>query len=73
MMKKLKLGLVGCGKMMATHVQGVQKVENVEIVAVCDIIEENAKEVALALGNNPKIFLNHDFYFYMKTVGIIVS
>lgn len=58
-MEKIRLGLIGCGKMMGTHVQGVQKVENVEIVAVCDIIEENAKEVADALGNNPKIFLNY--------------
>ena len=55
-MEKLKLGLVGCGKMMARHVAGVQKVDNVEIVAVCDTIEENAKAVADSLGNNPKIF-----------------
>ena len=49
-MEKLKLGLVGCGAMMGTHVKGVLQVENVEIVAVCDIVEENAKEVADALG-----------------------
>ncbi len=58
-MKKLRLGLVGCGAMMGTHVKGVLQVENVEIVAVCDIVEENAKAVADALGGTPKIFTEY--------------
>lgn len=58
-MNKLKLGLIGCGKMMAQHVNGVKKSENVEIVAVCDIIEENARVVAEELGNNAKIFTDY--------------
>ncbi|MBQ9797946.1 MAG: Gfo/Idh/MocA family oxidoreductase [Clostridia bacterium] len=58
-MKKLKLGLVGCGKMMATHVSGVKLVDNVEIVAVCDILIENAKEFAEQFGGNPKIYTNY--------------
>ena len=67
-MKKLKLGLVGCGAMMGTHVKGVLQVENVEIVAVCDIVEENAKAVADALGGTPKIFTE---YCDMVECGII--
>lgn len=58
-MKKLKLGLVGCGRMMGSHVKGVKYVDNVEIVAVCDVIEQNAKDVAEALGNSPKVFTNY--------------
>ena len=58
-MKKLRMGLVGCGRMMAQHVKGVKFVDNVEIVAVCDIIEENAKTVAEALGNDPAIFKDY--------------
>ena len=57
-MKKLKLGLIGCGRMMGQHVKGVKYVDNVEIVAVCDIIPQNAEDVAEALGNNPKIYTN---------------
>lgn len=57
-MKTLKLGLVGCGKMMGTHVKGVKYVDNVEIVAVCDIIEEHAREVAEVLGEETKVFTN---------------
>ncbi len=58
-MSKLKLGLVGCGAMMDTHVKGVLQLDNVEIVAVCDIIEENAKKVSDALGGSPKIFTRY--------------
>ena len=58
-MKKLKLGLVGCGRMMGSHVKGVQHVENVEIVAVCDIIEQNAIDVREELGGTPKVFTNY--------------
>ena len=54
-MKKLKLGLIGCGSMMGTHVKGVLQLDNVEIVAVCDIIEENAKKVAEFLNNHPMV------------------
>ena len=58
-MKKLRLGLVGCGSMMGTHVKGVKYVDNVEIVAVCDILEQNAKNVAEELGNSPKVYTNY--------------
>ena len=58
-MKKLKLGLVGCGRMMSSHVKGVKCVENVEIVAVCDIIAQNAEDVREALGGTPKVFTNY--------------
>lgn len=55
-MKKIKIGLVGCGKMMARHVAGIKYVERAEIVSVCDVIRENAEEVATTLGNNPTIY-----------------
>ena len=58
-MKKLKMGLIGCGKMMGIHIAGVKELDNVEIVAVCDVIEENAKAVCDALGGTPKIFLRY--------------
>ena len=49
-METIRLGLIGCGGMMSTHVIGVKYVDHVEIVAVCDIIEEKAQKVADALG-----------------------
>ena len=57
-MKKLKIGLVGCGGMMSTHLQGVKYVEDAQIVAVCDIIESRAREVSDSLENHPRVFTN---------------
>lgn len=57
-MKTLRLGLIGCGGMMGTHVQGVRYVDHVEIVAVCDEIESRARDVSEALGNSPRIFVD---------------
>ena len=58
-MEKIRLGLIGCGGMMAQHVQGVLMVDTVEIVATCDIVEERAKTVADALGGKAKTFTNY--------------
>lgn len=58
-MRKLKIGLVGCGKMMKSHIKSARVVENAEIVAVCDIIRERAETVAKALGNNPQIYTDY--------------
>ena len=54
-MEKLKIGLVGCGLMMSSHVSGADQIKNAKIVAVCDIIRERAEKVAEVL-DNPKIF-----------------
>ena len=58
-MEKIRLGLIGCGKMMASHVVGVKYVDNVEIVSVCDLIRERAEAVRDALGNNPKVYTDY--------------
>ena len=55
----LRLGLIGCGKMMGAHVRGVQQVENVEIVSVCDVIRENAERVSAELPNHPKVYTDY--------------
>ncbi|MEE1060865.1 MAG: Gfo/Idh/MocA family oxidoreductase, partial [Ruminococcus sp.] len=50
-MKKLKGALIGAGGIgRGTHTPAYEKMDNVEIVAVCDIIEERAKLVAERLG-----------------------
>lgn len=53
-MKKVRLGIIGCGGMMKHHVRTIQEVENMEVTAVCDVILENAQNVASVL-NNPYI------------------
>ena len=51
MSQNIRLGLIGCGGMMRSHAAGVNLVEGVEIVAVCDIIRSRAEDVAQALGS----------------------
>ena len=58
-MNFLRLGLIGCGKMMGAHVRGVQMVPNVEIVSVCDVIRENAERVSAELPNHPKVYTDY--------------
>jgi len=38
-MKKLKMGIVGCGWISASHIDAYKKNENTEVIALCDIDE----------------------------------
>lgn len=50
-MKKLKIALIGAGGIAtSSHAPAYEKMENVEIAAVCDIIEERAVKMAERLG-----------------------
>ena len=54
-MRKIRLGLIGCGGMMKTHAQGINQCQaDVEITAVCDIVLERAQDVASVL-NSPYV------------------
>lgn len=53
-MEKIRLGMVGCGRMMKRHAMVIQMVDNVEITAVCDVVQERAEDVATVL-NNPHV------------------
>jgi D-apiose dehydrogenase len=46
MMKKIRVGLVGCGYIAPTHLLAWEKVQNVEVVAVCDVSLEHAQQLA---------------------------
>lgn len=42
-MEKLKVGIIGCGGIATTkHMPALEKIEEVELVAFCDLIEERA-------------------------------
>jgi len=59
MKKVIRMGLIGCGCMMSAHAKNVNLVEDIEIVACCDLYPERAQEVADALGNGAKVFTNY--------------
>jgi len=48
----VRVGLVGLGFMGQQHLQIYQEMENVELVAVCDVIPERASEKAPSVGGN---------------------
>jgi len=45
-MKKVKWAVIGCGVISKLHCDALSVVDNAELVAVCDIIEERAKAKA---------------------------
>ncbi|RLC49105.1 MAG: gfo/Idh/MocA family oxidoreductase [Candidatus Cloacimonadota bacterium] len=45
-MKNIKLGLIGCGRISTKHFEAIEKIENAEIIACCDIIKQKAEEKA---------------------------
>ena len=54
-MEKIRLGVIGCGGMARTHAKGLNAcMDTVEVTAVCDVVEERAREVAAVL-NDPYV------------------
>lgn len=48
MAKKLKIGLIGTGGIAEfSHLPGIANLDNVELIAVCDVIEERARAAKL--------------------------
>ena len=41
-MKKLKVGIIGCGTIAEGQAIAAKQLKNTELTAVCDVIEENA-------------------------------
>ena len=39
-----KVAVVGCGRISGHHCRSIASVKGMEIIAVCDLIEEKAKE-----------------------------
>ncbi|MBO5884563.1 MAG: Gfo/Idh/MocA family oxidoreductase [Clostridia bacterium] len=45
-MKKFRVGVIGCGRISVRHLNSLKSLENVELVACCDIKPERADEAA---------------------------
>ncbi|MCB5260034.1 MAG: Gfo/Idh/MocA family oxidoreductase [Candidatus Cloacimonetes bacterium] len=57
-MQKVKLGIIGCGRISKNHLEAVSQIPEAEFVAVCDCIPERAKQVAEEYGVS-KIYYDH--------------
>lgn len=70
-MKRIRLGIIGCGGMSRTHAQGIAKcTDAVEITAVCDIIKERAQNTADGLDSNP--YVTTDFKTMVDYVDAVL-
>lgn len=68
-MKKLRIGIIGNGGIAKwAHIPAYKNMDNVEIIAVCDIIEERAKEASEMLGGKPAVFT--DYKELLKAEGL---
>ncbi|GMQ57922.1 Gfo/Idh/MocA family oxidoreductase [Vallitalea sediminicola] len=61
MSDKLKAGIIGCGGIAnGKHMPSIKKVEQIEMVAFCDIIEDRAVEASKKFGNeNAKYYTDY--------------
>jgi predicted dehydrogenase len=48
--KPFKFGILGCGAIGPTHVGALRQIDGAEVVAVCDLIEQRARDVATKNG-----------------------
>lgn len=58
MNKKLKIGVIGAGSFSDIHLSDLQKVDVAEVVAICDIVKENADKQAEKYGI-ADVYYNH--------------
>ncbi len=60
-MKKVKVGIIGCGGIgMQKHLPALSAVDEVEVVAFCDLIEERAVKAAKEFGTkDAKVYTNY--------------
>jgi len=51
--RRIRFGLIGCGRVSRKHIDAIKKIPGAEIVSVCDIVEEKAKKLADEIGCRP--------------------
>lgn len=52
-MSEVGYGIIGCGNIAPMHAEAIQEVEGARLVAVSDVVEENAKALAERFGATP--------------------
>jgi len=57
-MKKIKLGLIGCGRISKNHFEAVSQIPEASFVAICDTIKDKADAAAAQYGI-PAVYTDH--------------
>ncbi len=69
-MKRLKIGLIGTGGIAQVHMRALAKTEQIEVVAVCDIVEEKAQRTAKEFGV-PHVFTDYHDILEMDEIEAV--
>lgn len=56
--QRIRLAMVGCGRISRNHFEAIAKVDDMELVAVCDQVESRAREAGVA--QNVAWFTNYE-------------
>lgn len=68
-MRKIKFALIGCGRIANKHSEVINSIEQAELVAVCDVIEEKAKK--LGEKYNVPYYLNYAKMLESEDVDVV--
>jgi len=71
MKKKLKFALVGCGRISGKHIEALKEIDDAELVAVCDISIEKAKNAAERAGGVNYYSSYDDMLMQSKDIDIV--
>ena len=70
--KTLRVGVIGCGFISPAHLNGYNKLDNVEITALCDIIEERANNAASKFASpDTKIYTDYKEMLAKESLDIV--
>lgn len=72
-MKKLKVGIIGCGGIAnGKHMPSLAKIENVEMVAFCDIVKDKAEQAVKDFGTkDAKVYTDYKELLKDKSIDVI--
>jgi predicted dehydrogenase len=59
MAQSFKIVLIGCGRISRRHLDVIRECPELELVGVCDVVEERARRAAEVSGASPKIFKDY--------------
>lgn len=71
--KKLKVGIIGCGGIAnGKHMPALKKIEEIELVAFCDLIEEKAVKAAKEYGTeDAKVYIDYKELLADKSIDVV--
>jgi len=61
-MAKLQIGMIGCGGMMGAHAYGIEKMDEIEVIAVADPVKERRDAMASRF-NGARAYKDHNDFF----------